>query len=277
MMASDLILNCDWPVPLSFSANLRLHLTELSLKLGHTKYEVGHLEPLNMLTALQTLEIGEFLPGTRPSWCVHHYNLAGKSLDLNLPHLVSLGIYAVKHSRIVLSCPKLAEAIFRFTAFLEIRVKDAVLDSLEFCSCKEFQFVTTSHKKRLQNLRSLQVLECSEIGGSICDDVSHMRHLQTLVYRDFPATRMPSSFPQGLQTLQLAPSCWTNDVPRGVMELHELRQFHFVPLAYKVTQPWYKAQLAADMSSIDSLKDLRLGHCRYRRTGNEPLERVREN
>ena len=253
-------------------------MTKLSMGLDHSESEVGHLEALNMLAALQTLEIYFLQPDVaRLSWRFPHYNLAGMRVDLKLPHLLSFDMYGFSHGKIVLSCPKLAEVTFEATSCLEIQVKDAVLNSLELSSCKDFQFVTTSHEKQLQNLRSLQVLECSKIGGSICDDVSHMRHLQTLMYRDFPATRMPSSFPQGLQTLQLAPSCWTNDVPRGVMELHELRKFHFVPLAYKVTQPWYKAQLAADMSSIDSLKDLRLGHCRYRRTGNEPLERVREN
>ena len=275
MMASDLIPNGDWPEPLSFSASLRLRLTELSLRLYHRTFEVGHLEALNMLTALQKLEIGNVQPGTRPSWCVHHCNLAEKRLDLKLPHLVSLGMYAVKHSTIVLSCPKLAEAIFRLTAFLEIQVKDAVLDRLEFSSCKDIQFVILSPEEQLRNLRSLHVLKCGVIGGSIFDDVSHMSYLETLVYLDFPATSMPSTFPQGLQTLQLAPFVWTDNVPRGVEELHELKLFNFVPFVYKVTQPWYKTQPAADMSSIDSLKDLRLGHCRYIRTGNGPLEPVR--
>ena len=278
-MASGLIPQGDGPELSSFSANLRLHLTELSLRLDHRESGVGLLEALNMLTALQKLEIGFLQSG--PSWLPHHYSLAGKRLGLKLPHLLSFGMYGFSHGEFVLTCPKLAEAKFKATACLDMEVKDATLANLELLKC---HFVTFSPKEQLQDLQSLHVLECSETGRSLFDDVNHVRHLQTLVYKYFPETCMPRSFTQSVQTLQLAPFKWTGDVPREVKELRELKHLHFVPFAWEVTQPWQERnrgrggrkcmQPSADIASIVSLEDLQLGNGRYKRTGNGPLERV---
>ncbi len=65
-MASGNVGTNAGPVLSSFSANLRQHLTELTLKLGSARHRkedhlglLGDLGVLNMLTALQKLEAGD--------------------------------------------------------------------------------------------------------------------------------------------------------------------------------------------------------------------------
>ncbi len=43
---------------------------------------------------------------------------------------------------------------------------------------------------------------------NLIEDVGQMRHLQTLLYWDFPAARMPGDFPHSLRTVSLFPFEW---------------------------------------------------------------------
>ena len=195
-MASGHTSSGAGPQLLSFSKNLQQHLTELSLRMNPKEVRVRHLRALTTLTALQKLQLH----------ASYYQDLERETLALKLPNLVSLHMYAFKQGEIFISCPKLAEAVFKGTKSLDIDLEDAALDNLVLVGCKMVIFNLYSSENQLENLRSLCVIGCSELGTHLIERVSHMRHLRSLVYRDFPATCMPRSFPHGLQTSELAPS-----------------------------------------------------------------------
>ena len=171
----------------SFSTNLRQHLTELSLLRLHGKEGKAqqHLEALGMLTALRKLGVGWYRP---------HYDLAGQNFVLNLPHLVSLEMCGIEQGVVVLSCSKLTDVFFESTQSVQIEVEGASVDTLTLNWCKDLRLVLHSHEAQLQKIEYLRVVDCSEIGKRLIDDVRQMRQLWYLEYIDFPATCMPASF-----------------------------------------------------------------------------------
>ncbi len=207
----------------SFSTNLRQHLTELSLLRLHGEKGKAqqHLEALGMLTALQKLGVG---------WYTPHYDLAGQKFVLKLPHLVSLEMSGIEQRVIVLSCSRLADVFFESTMSVQIEVEGASVDTLTLNWCKDLRPVLHSHEAQLQKLEYLRVVDCSEIGKRLIDDVGQMRQLWYLEYIDFPATCMPASFPKGLQHLEVLPLTWAYDFPSGIKGLHGLRHLSFYPL-----------------------------------------------
>ena len=207
----------------SFSTNLRQHLTELSLLRLHGEKGKAqqHLEALGMLTALQKLGVG---------WYTPHYDLAGQKFVLKLPHLVSLEMSGIEQRVIVLSCSRLADVFFESTMSVQIEVEGASVDTLTLNWCKDLRPVLHSHEAQLQKLEYLRVVDCSEIGKRLIDDVGQMRQLWYLEYIDLPATCMPASFPKGLQHLEVLPLTWAYDFPSGIKGLHGLRHLSFYPL-----------------------------------------------
>ena len=261
-MASGNVGTNAGPVLSSFSANLRQHLTELTLKLGSARHRkedhlglLGDLGVLNMLTALQKLEAGDLdlCIWVRPL-C---HDLLEQKVALKLPNLVSLRMSALGHGILVLSCPKLAKLQFIAMRSLRIEVKEAALDDVMLKRCNHFAMVFSSPKDQLQELLSLHVSQSSETGRPLIEDLSHMRRLRTLVYTAFPTECMPTSFPLGLESLTLCPLDWYGDIPEGVDKMGYV--FEDYP-------EWYFTELKDELLSLESLKTLHLGEFQYRRS-----------
>lgn len=243
----------------SLSTDLRHHLTELSLWLRGKKVKVQYLETVGMLTGLQKLDLGLASP---------NYDMAGQTLVLILPHLVSLTMYGFEQGGIALSCPKLTEAHFEVTKSLHLEVEYPSLDSLTLNACKGIRLALHSHKDQLQNLGYLRVVDSTEIGKHLIEDVSQMRQLWYLEYLDFPATCMPASFPQSLQHLELMPLTWAFDLPGGIKELRGLTAFCFYPWSGY----WELLRPLCELLPINCLKKVDLGSgCRSSRKDLEAM------
>ncbi len=209
----------------SFGAHLEQHLTEVEVGLDPGEGKAWHVETLGMLTALRTLKFG-CCP--RPLGEPHSYcNLSREKLGLKLQHLVCLWFIGFEEGELTLSCPKLAEAMFQGTNNVRIELEDAVPTSLRLTDCKDMQFAVTSPETQLQELADLAVIFCSEVGRHLIEDAGHMRRLEKLDYKPFPAARMPKCFPQSLCRLDLFALDWFQDLPAGLKDLHQLKDFWF--------------------------------------------------
>ncbi len=250
----------------TFWEDLKQHLTELTLAVYHHEGKAQHLQSLGMLTALQKLKFDGRTPpsGAGGSAVVGkppHCSLPGKKLALSLPHLTSLRLSGLKAGAIVLSCPKLAEISLVDTQLLRLKIEDAALESLVLYQCEPVQFALKSPETQLQKLRSLSVRHCSEAGRHLIQDISQMSSLQTLCYGNFAAACMPSSFPQGLQDVSLSPDDWCLNLPEGLEELHELREFRF----NTPRRPWEFTVPLASLLPVHSLERVGVAHHRYQR------------
>ncbi len=262
------------PVLSSFSANLRQHLTELTLNLGYARHPkedhlglIGNLSVLSMLTALQKLEVGDMDVCTlfRPLG----HNLFKQRLALELPNLVSLHISALSHGVLLLSCPKLAKLKCVAMESVRLEVKEAALDNLVIQRCHDVQVRCSSPEDQLQNLVSLHVSQSRETERPLIEDLSHMRRLQTLVYTAFPVESMPTSFPLGLESLSLCPNEWFGEIPEGVEKLHSLKFFHLNPIMgyrFENYPYWNTPELELELLSLESLEELRLGELQFERS-----------
>ena len=179
----------------SFPANLRAHLTELSLSL-YPGNAAHYLQHLGILTALQSL-IVRLSPIN--GMAIGH--LFDEKLTLKLPHLETLGLGRISGVEIVLSCPKLVVAQLKNTCTVRMKVEDAALTSLVLSWCSTLQL--TLQADQLQSLKSLSIAVCSFVGTHLIEEVSQMRQLQTLKCNNVPIGSMPKSFPQCLQEMNL--------------------------------------------------------------------------
>ena len=265
---------------------MKQHLTELFLNIDTLGGEVQWLGSLNMLTALKRLEVRRNIddPLLRSQTAVklrvvppQCHEMLETKLVYKLPNLVEflwLGIQPLQEE-LVLASPKLTYVLFRESISMRVTVEDAALEEVNFIQCEEIQFTLESPQEQLKNLWSLEVEDCSEIGRHLIEDIHLMRNLENLCYEGFPATCMPTSFPKGLQCIQLAPFDWSQDLPGGLKELHNLKTFSFVS---KSEESWDNNTLSnikrpfADLLPIDSLDCLHLGYNSYKRQPDGTLQ-----
>ena len=190
----------------SFWADLRQHLTELSLEVQEAHLDISKVPDLGVLgtlTALKNLKVD----------CA--CDLSGMELALKLPHLASLKLRSLKNGRLVLLCPKLTKAIIEGTSKLHIAMEDSALVDLELSECSKVSVGLCSPDEQLQGLKSLSVLDSTEIGKRLIDDVGPMRNLQTLQYGKLPEACIPRSLPQSMQNLRLSVIDPSSNLPRG--------------------------------------------------------------
>ena len=227
------------------------------MSLGYTKTQ---LETIGTLKALQDLRIGWYpILG-----CIKSGSLHGERVALHLPHLIELYLLDLQDGELVLSCPRLAEAWVQDTKALCIRLEDTILKALLLKACDKTKFVAAPHKDLLQNLTSLIVTRCSESGKHIIEDVGEMKQLQSLTYQEFPAARMPRSFPRSLERINLYPLDWRCNLPEGLKELSRLEVFVFNTdfKSWNLERPW------VEMLPTHSLQNVKLGSSKYLRQEN---------
>ena len=240
----------------TFWSDLQQHLTELKLPLYSTRGRSQHMGMLGTLTALRDLDICCEMPPEEfeaiPLW-----DMSGEGLTLKLPNLASLQLGYLKHGKVLLSCPKLTEALFEWTDSFCIEVVDAALERLGLDGCKRVQVVFTSPEEQLGSLRTLLVSRCSEDGQHLIENVAQMRQLQKLKYLHFPAACMPTDFPQSLCKVRLGPTDWHHDLPEGLKELRKLTRISFNSgcKLWDITRP------LAELLPFDGLREVRLGGC----------------
>ena len=232
-------------------------MTELTLRLHPKQGKAQHLGVLGVLEALRKLDVACAGPSYR--WPRVFHAVARGKLALTFPHLVSLRLCNLKQGEIVLSCPKLAMVTFTQTDFLHIMVRDAALEKLTLVECKYLKLTLSPLEVRLRSLKYLHVSECDEEGRPLIEDVAHMRQLQRLEYENFPATSMPTSFPQNLRDVELLPLTWVCDLPRGIRELHNLR-YLFFDAHYG---SWEIVRPLCELLPIDCLEKLQLDDAYY--------------
>lgn len=217
----------------SFWPNVQQHLTELSLQLYPEEAVEGHmqnLEALGTLTALQKLEVWCIVP---EEWSEESRewpeeplewsegplairSMSGESLTLKLPHLTLLRLHYLMDGVIYLSCPKLTIARFEETNSFCIEVHEAALERLELDDCRGVQCMIRSPEDQLQSLKHLVVVGCSEEGHCLIESLAHTRQLETLIYKGFPETCMPTEFPEGLRKCEINPIDWERGHARGL-------------------------------------------------------------
>ena len=244
----------------SFWANVKQHLTVLSLEVTSGEGTTKDIRTLGMLTALRWLRVG----GSFSHYDESYVDMSGEVLDLKLPHLVFLRLAFVRHGKLVLSCPKLKKAWFDETKQLDIRIEDAILKYLLLDYCDEVDLAISSPRIQLRNLMVLRVWQCSEVGRRLIENLKHMARLADMVYEDFPAACMPASFQQSLEHIQLHPLDWRHDLPEGLKELSRPTSFRFRGKRkfWKMTRP------LAEFLPVDRLKSLYLGDQKYVRQGD---------
>ena len=250
LLAIPSSINTVDDLQLSYWANLKQHLTTLSLHILPEKGDARHLGTLSMLTALQSLTVSTGM--------LSHCAMSGETLALKLPQLTFLNMSYIGDGELVLSCPKLAVASFYDSLSLRIVVEEAALAHLTLRKCQRVDFALTPPRDQLLNLVALSVLHCSEVGRSIIRDVSQMRHLQTLEYNDFPVACMPTKFPHGLQNVALCPLGWEppeDNIPAVLKELHMLDPCDFDKACESRDIP----RSIVGLLHMDSLDNLELG------------------
>ena len=136
-----------------------------------------------------------------------------------------------------------------------MELQDAALSVLALIDCDQVQYAMRSPPDQLQNLTTLLVRGCSEVGGRIMDNLCHMGLLQALNDKHFPKVLMPQSFPQGLHEIALFPFCWRQDLPEGLKELHQLTCF----CLETDVESWLLTRPLAELFPMRSLRYLRLG------------------
>ena len=251
------------PQGLTFWADLQQHLTVLTVATFGNQGRVQHLEALSTLTALQRLSLrGTNLPleAVVSPWADRVYcSLSQKRLTLKLPHLVSLQFWGFKAGALLLSCPKLADISVAHSELLRVKVENAALESLTLYECKPVQFALKSPETQLQKLKTLSVKHFSEVGRHLIQGVSQMGSLRKLSYCGFPAACLPSSFPQSLWEVTLCPDDWCLDLPEGLKELPELRNFRFD----SEWRPWEITVPLARLLPVESLTCVQVGNQGY--------------
>ena len=112
--------------------------------------------------------------------------------------------------------------------------------------------------------RSLIVSGSSEVGRLVPEDLGKMQRLERVSYSDFPASRIPGSFPQSLEDIHLDPSRWYHDLPAGLKQCTKLKTLNFFTNRESVyfTKPW------TELVPIHSLEKVTLGHSEYVRESN---------
>lgn len=229
----------------TFWANLKLHLTDLTLQTPENS-KASHLEILNTLTALQRLQLWWYPVDFQQK-------LSEEKLALKLPHLVNLRMDRLEQAELVLSCPKLAKAWFTLAKSSRIEVNDAALEDIRIDECNRVQLAM---KDQLQNLTDLDVFRSLEVDRLLIEDVGLMTRLRWLWYESFPAACMPSTFPESLQYIVLAPVNWCHNLPGGLKELHQLIPFTFLTPC-NMTRP------LAEFLPMDTLEYLQLHKRKY--------------
>ncbi len=236
-----------------------------------------------MLTALEWLKLECDLPYVNVSgiiklWVVRPptREKLGNQLTFELPNLVSLEWHRVQpmQEELVLSCPKLELVVFEDINSMRIMVKDAALVNLKLANCEEIQSALVSPQDLLGKTRSLSVHKCSEVERCLIQDIGHMRNLERLYYRGFPAACMPTSFPESLQEIHLCPDDWSQGLPRGLKGLHNMKKFTF----YNECKFWDNMTLCnikkpfRELLPTASLNELQLGMNVYERQPDGALQ-----
>ncbi len=193
------------PEVCSLWADLKQHLTELSLAFESQKYsedrEAPDLGILNMLTALQKLQL------TYAAYTIQYADLKEQNLELMLPNLASFKLRCLQNGELDLNCPRLADLTIERARCLRIRVGEANLAELVLDECIKVRFVVHSSIRQLRNLKTLMILkgpyECSKQDRQFIKDLGEMGRLQRLEYENLPTACIPRSLPLGLEHLRL--------------------------------------------------------------------------
>ncbi len=214
-----------------------------------------------MLKAMQDLRIG---------WTQEHSshqrgNLSGERVAWHLPQLLAVYLFDLQNGELVLSCPKLYDAWFQGFKFMHVKLEDGALGGLVLNSCRGIQFAVSSSEDQFRRLIGLTVLKCIESGRHVIEDIGQMGCLECLIYRNFPAARMPSSFPRSLQKTDLYPLDWRCELPGGLKDLPKLEVFVFDTncRSWDVKRPW------EEILPIHSLQYVKLGSSKYLRWEHE--------
>ncbi len=202
------------PKAASFWVDVKQQLTKLIIATNHGTDDAQNLETISMLTALQKLVICD---RRKPYWSQSYLqnllrDLSGKTVALDLPNLVSFRLSDLQEGTFVLSCHNLAKACCANTESLCIKIKSAALSSLMLSDCSSLQVELDTCKDQLQNLKTVYVTKCSEVGRQLLEDIHHMKRLERLEFGNFPRVCMPESFPQSLRELYLYPLDWHQDL-----------------------------------------------------------------
>lgn len=281
-MASGGVVPGLGPNTSTFLANMKQHLTKLTLWMRPQGEEVRYLDSLDMLKALKKLELRrdhpflydpekiKLLVTLPPS-----HEIPGETLTLKLPDLAELDWHDIQplQKELVLSCPKLAHADFVGIESIRIKVEHALLKCLTLAG-RDTLFVVDHPEVQLQSLQSLNVDESSETGRHLMQDLDQRTNLKCLRYVDFPATCMPTSFPGSLQEIELSSLDWSQGLPKGLKELHSLKKFSF----YSECKFWDNITLSnikrpyADLLPFSNLDYLRLGFNCYERQPDGALQ-----
>ena len=179
-----------------------------------------------MLTALHVLNIfpeGPYRAGPP------RYDMAGGKLVLKLPNLLFLGVASLSNGELILSAPRVEQVWFiNNNSFQVSMIELHDLDLLMLKDCKKIQIAGGALEKQLPVFRSLIVSGSSELGRLVIEDLGKMQRLVRVSYSDFPASRMPASFPQSLEDIHLNPSRWYRDLPAGLKQCTKLKTLSFM-------------------------------------------------
>ena len=245
----------------SFWAKLQQHLTNQKIELRPGKRNM-QLESLGSLTALKSLMImpeGPYRPGPP------RYDMSGAKLVLKLPNLCFLFVCGLSNGELVLSGPKVEHAWFCNSKSFQVSMMELHdLDCLVMKECKEIQVAGDALEKQLQKFRSLIVSGSTEVGRLLIEDLGKMQRLKILSYSGFPAACLPRSFPQSLEDINLSPSNWYRDLPKGLKQCTKLKTLDFCTnrTSLYFTKPW------TELVPTESLEEVTLGQTKYVRQSN---------
>ncbi len=260
-MASCSIYPGACPQLSSSWANLQQHLTYLMIRLRPGK-DNGQLESLGMLRALKSLIIMPEGPYRAGPPC---YDMSGGKLVLEMTNLLFLTVSSLSNGELVLSGPRVEQAWFINNKSFQVSMIELHdLDMLMLKDCKQIQVAGDALEKQFPKFRSLIVSGSSEVGRLVIEDLGKMQQLERVSYSDFPASRMPASFPQSLEDIHLDPSRWYRDLPAGLKQCTKLKTLDFCTDRVSVyfTKPW------TEFVPTDSLERVSLGQSEYVRESN---------
>ena len=245
----------------SFWANLQQHLTNLMIELHPGKGNM-QLDSLGSLTALKSLMImpeGTYRPGPP------RYDMSGGKLVLIMPNLAFLCVSCLSNGELILSDPRVEGAWFINNKSFQVSMEELNdLDCLMLDDCKEIRVAGAALEKQFPKIRSLLVTGSSEVGRLIIEDLGKMQQLERVAYSDFPALRMPASFPESLEGILLNPEDWYRDLPKGLKQCTKLKTLSFCThrASLYFTKPW------TEFAPTDSLEKVNLGQSEYVRQSN---------
>ena len=245
----------------SFWAKLQQHLTDLMIELRPGKGSM-QLESLGSLTALKSLMImpeGPYRPGPP------RYDMSGGKLVLKLPNLCFLFVCGLSNGELVLSAPRVEGAWFSNSKSFQVSMIELQdLDFLLLKDCKDIQVAGAALEEQLPKFRSLIVSGSSEVGRHLIEDLGKMQRLKILSYSGFPAACLPRSFPQSLEDINLSPSNWYRNLPKGLKQCTKLKRLDFCTnrASLYFTKPW------TELVPTESLEEVTLGQTKYVRQSN---------